>query len=135
MTGALRLLAGRSLAVPGSFLNQGLLQLAGGTVTTSSTLTVAGTLSGFGTIVGGLSDGGLVEATGGALTIVNITSGAGRLQIDSDGTLELTTTSALSSSCQRRRRHAAARQAVDLHRSDQRFRGGGFNRPGRGHGQ
>ena len=97
VTGALRLLGGRSLAVPGAFLNQGLLQLAGGTLSTTSTLTVTGTLSGYGTIVGGLSDGGLVEADDGLLKIVNITSGSGQLRIDSDGTLELVTNSALSS--------------------------------------
>ncbi len=97
VTGALRLLSGRSLAIPGAFLNQGVLQLAGGTLSTSSTLTVAGTLSGFGSIVGGLSATGLVEANDGLLKIVNITSGSGQLQIDSDGTLELVTNSGLSS--------------------------------------
>ena len=97
VAGALRLLSGRSLSTLGTITDQGLLQLAGGTISTPSGVVVTGTLLGFGSLQSVLADNGMVEANGGLLTIGASNSGSGRLQIDAGATLELVTTSALAS--------------------------------------
>ena len=95
--GALRVLGGRSVAFKGAIADQGMLQLAGGTLSNTSTTTVTGSIFGYGTISGGLADNGVIEANGGRLNIVNIPSGTGRLQVDSGAVMELTTTCSLAS--------------------------------------
>jgi hypothetical protein len=98
--GTLSLSNGRSFiqtANGGTLADSGLLSL-GGTSFTAATLAIGatGTLSGYGTVAGPVSDAGLINATGGTLTLQNAVFGAGTLAAAAGATVDLTVPGALT---------------------------------------
>ena len=94
--GELQLLAGRNWTTPnGAITNDGVTRLGGGTLSATGSVAsltdAAGSqLRGFGTVdATSFSNSGLIEATGGKLTIGVGVSGAGLLQIDGGANLVL----------------------------------------------
>jgi hypothetical protein len=88
--GALELLGGRSLATKAAFGNAGLLQLGGGTFTAASLTGAAGSrLLGYGAVAATIVNNGLIEASGGTLTLQKAVTGSGGFQIDAGATLSL----------------------------------------------
>ena len=96
--GALRLLGGRSLKGAGTLNDQGVLQLAGGSLSTSGTIVVSNSLVGFGTISGYLTDNGMIEASGGDLIVQSSPTGTGAFEVDAGATLEFASSNKVSSS-------------------------------------
>ena len=98
--GTLSLLSGRAFtatANSGTLADNGLLSL-GGTSFTAASLAIGttGTLSGYGTLAGPVSDAGLINATGGTLTFTSAVSGAGTLAAAAGATVDLTVPGALA---------------------------------------
>ncbi len=92
-TGALRLLGGRNFTVvanAGNFIDNGQVQLGGGTLTaTSLTVETGAKLLGFGTVATGVASTGLVDANGGLLLLSSALTGASALEADAGATLQL----------------------------------------------
>jgi hypothetical protein len=87
--GVLKLLGGRNFRT-GGFIDDGALVLGGGTFTASSlTVAAGGSLSGSGAVAAPIANAGLIEASGGMLTLQDAVTGAGGLQIDAGATLTL----------------------------------------------
>jgi hypothetical protein len=87
--GDLQLLDARSFAAAHAISNLGTLQLTGGTYSGGALTQAAGsTLTGFGVVTASVTDGGLIEATGGTLDLTRALTGAGALDIDAGATLE-----------------------------------------------
>jgi hypothetical protein len=88
--GTLELLGGRNWNGSKALSDAGLLQLGGGTFDAPSlAVTSSGHVLGFGTIVDGGNNAGLIEAQGGTLVLKAPPTGSGTLQTDSFATLEL----------------------------------------------
>ena len=84
--GKLELLAGRSWSGALGLTDDGLLQLGGGSLAPASlTVPSGGTVEGFGTIAAALTNNGLVEASGGTLTLSGALSGTGTIEIAANG--------------------------------------------------
>jgi hypothetical protein len=87
--GTLAVLGGRGYAATAGLVVNGLLQLGGGTLSANGvTLSASGRLLGNGVVGAAVVNAGTIEAQGGLLKLAGI-SGAGRLQIDAAGTLEV----------------------------------------------
>jgi hypothetical protein len=97
-TGTLTLLNGAGFAAAGALADNGTITLTGGTVSAATTLTVGatGTLIGSGTVGGSLSVAGLVEASGGSLTLSGNVGGAGTIGIDVNSVLSASGTLGIS---------------------------------------
>ncbi|MGB5737205.1 MAG: hypothetical protein WBM40_22485, partial [Thiohalocapsa sp.] len=89
--GTLRILDNRDYTTSNDLSNAGLLQLGGGTLGANSlTNTATGTLTGYGTVDPRPVNSGLIEATGGTLTMTGgIQGGSGTVTIQPDGALDL----------------------------------------------
>ena len=95
--GTLKVLNNRNYSTSNAFANgattsdTALLQLGGGTFDSSSLVNqVLSTIIGFGSITPRPTNHGLIEASGGTLAFANgILGGSGTVQIDADGTLDL----------------------------------------------
>ncbi|EQD46224.1 hypothetical protein B1A_14690, partial [mine drainage metagenome] len=94
-TGSLSILGGRNYTTGNALTNDGVLQLGGGTLSSSS-LTNSGTLEGYGTVTPQIANSGQITATGGTLTAsggiqgtsgtITVASGAG-LTVDAGSTV------------------------------------------------
>jgi hypothetical protein len=87
--GDLRVLGGRNFSV-GTLADNGLLQLGGGTLMVNGSLSMAsgGKLLGFGDVdSASVDNAGLIEASGGTLTLAGTPTGDGGLQVDASATL------------------------------------------------
>ena len=88
--GTLQLLNNRGYSTGNNLVDAGLLRLQGGTLATGSlSIASGGTLSGFGTVTGAVTDQGTVLATGGVLNLAGGVAGAGVLSVASGSTLIL----------------------------------------------
>jgi hypothetical protein len=91
-TGVLELLGGRSWNVTPGFTDGGALVLDGGAVGGGSlalAVSAGGSLAGSGVVEITVANSGLIEASGGALTLVGAVTGTGALKIDAGATLTL----------------------------------------------
>lgn len=94
-TGALQSTAGATLELAGAttagaVTDNGTVKLDGVTLTSTSVAVSTGAhLSGFGTVTSGATNGGTIEASGGALKVSGAVTGTGSLLIDAGQTLEL----------------------------------------------
>ena len=92
-TGGLEVLGGRNFTVvanSGQFIDDGRLQLGGGTFTaTALTVGTGARLSGFGTVTNAVSSTGLLDANGGLLLFSAAVTGATSLEADAGATLQL----------------------------------------------
>jgi hypothetical protein len=87
-TGTLTLLNNAGFVSPGALTDNGTIALTGSTLTdTTLTVGATGTVIGSGTINGTISDGGLVEASGGSLVVTGSIGGAGTIGIDLNSVL------------------------------------------------
>jgi T5SS/PEP-CTERM-associated repeat protein len=86
--GTLAVQSGVGFAVAGTLTVQGRIELTDATLS-GATLAVAAaaTVIGSGTISGAIADNGLVEASGGSLTLANAMTGAGTIGIDANSVL------------------------------------------------
>jgi hypothetical protein len=88
--GVLALLGGRGFAAPNTLTDAGTIILEGGTLATPGlTVAAGGTLSGYGTVTGAITDNGLIAVTDPTLTLTGSLSGTGSVLIDADSTLIL----------------------------------------------
>jgi hypothetical protein len=95
-SGALHVLANRDYTTSKAINNQGTLELGGGSFSAPS-LTNAGTLRGFGSVVPAVVNTGLVRASGGTLVAQAGVNGSGNIQVDSGATLDLSSSAGASS--------------------------------------
>jgi collagen type I/II/III/V/XI/XXIV/XXVII alpha len=92
--GTLAVLGGRGYAASAGLVVNGLLQLGGGTLSAAGvTLSASGRLMGNGVVGAAVINAGTIEAQGGLLKLAGM-GGAGKLQIDATGTLEVTAATA-----------------------------------------
>ncbi len=89
--GQLQVLGSRGYASTLDLGIAGTVQVQGGTFDTKSlTVANAGVLVGLGTVQDTVANAGLINAKGGSLTITENVTGAGKLQVDTGATLNLT---------------------------------------------
>ncbi len=102
LTGTLALFTGRTFTAALAFTNNGLLKLgeAGGDIGFAAvkglTISSTGTLLGYGGVTGAIGNSGLIEASGGTLTVSGALSGTGTLGAAAGATLDLTNAEALT---------------------------------------
>jgi hypothetical protein len=91
--GVLKLLGGRNFNTTAVCTDSGALVLGSGTFTAGGlTVAAGGSLSGSGAVAATIADSGLIEASGGTLTLQKAVTGTGGLQIDGGANLTLGST-------------------------------------------